>query len=62
MPVAGICPRSASEYQAFLDEVNDDLLRVSHSESTVLMGDFNALIGTDTKTWKSVIGRMDFLV
>ena len=57
MPVAGICPNAASEYQAFVDEVNDALLRVSPSESTVLMGDFNAHIRTDTDTWKSVMGR-----
>jgi len=48
---------AASKYQAFVDEVNDALLRVSTSESTVLMGDFNARIGTDTETWKGVIGR-----
>jgi len=30
-------PNAASEYQAFMDEVNDALLRVSPSESTVLL-------------------------
>jgi len=48
---------AASEYQAFVDEVNDALLRVSPSESTILMGDFNAHIHTDTETWKGVIER-----
>jgi len=48
---------AASEYQAFVDEVNDALLGVSPFESTVLTGDFNVHIGTDTKTWKGVIGR-----
>jgi len=43
-----------------LDEINDSLLRVSPSESTVLTGDFNAHIGTDTETWKCVIGRHGF--
>jgi len=57
MPVARICPNAASEYQAFVDEVNDALLKVSPSESTVLKRDFNAHIGTDTETWKGVIGR-----
>ena len=33
-------PNATSEYQAFVDEVNDALLRVSGTESTVLMGDF----------------------
>ena len=46
-----------NEYQTFVDEVNDALLRVSATESTVLMGDFNAHVGTDTDTWKGVIGK-----
>ena len=50
-------PNATSEYQAFVDEVNDALLRVAPTESTVLMGDFNAHIGNDNETWKSVIGR-----
>jgi len=41
---------AASEYQAFVDKVNDALLRLSPSEYTVLMRDFNAYIGTDTET------------
>ena len=48
---------ATSEYQAFVDEVNDALLRVSATESTVLMGDFNAHVGTDTNTWKGMIGK-----
>ena len=48
---------ATSEYQAFVDEVNDALLRVSGIESTVLKGDFNAHIGTDTDMWKGVIGK-----
>ena len=31
-------PNSRSEYQAFVNEINDALLRVSPTESTVLMG------------------------
>ena len=50
-------PNAMSEYQAFVDEVNDALLRVSPTESTVLMGDFNAHVGTDTDTWKGVIEK-----
>ena len=45
------------EYQGFVDEVNDALLRVSPTESTVLMGDFNAHVGTGTDTWKGMIGK-----
>ena len=50
-------PNATSEYQTFVDEVNDALLRVSATESTVLMGDFNAHVGTDTDTWKGVNGK-----
>ena len=57
MPIAGICPNATSKYQTFVDEVNEALLRVSATEFTVLMGDFNAHVGTDTDTWKGVIGK-----
>ena len=57
VPIAGICPQAACEYQAFVDEVNDGLLRVSPTESTVLMGDLNAHVGADTDTRKGVIGK-----
>ena len=50
-------PNASSEYQTFVDEVNDALLRVSATESTVLMGNFNAYVGTDTYTLKGVIGK-----
>ena len=46
-----------SEYQTFVDEVSNVLLRVSPTESTVFMGDFNAHVETDTGTWKGVIGK-----
>ena len=35
----------------------DALLQVSSTESTVLMGDFNAHVGIDTDTRKGVIGK-----
>ena len=50
-------PNATREYQAFVDDVNDALLQVSATESTVLMGDFSAHVGTDTDTWKGVIGK-----
>ena len=50
-------PNATSKYQAFVDEENDALLQVSPAEFTVLMGDFNAHVGTDTDTWKGVIGK-----
>ena len=43
-------PNATTEYQAFADEVNDALLRVSPTESAVLMGYFNTHVGTDTGT------------
>ena len=49
-------PNARSEYQAIVNEVNDAALRVSPTESTVLMRDFIAHVGTDTDTWKGVIG------
>ena len=48
---------ATSEYQAFVDEVNHALLRVSSTESRVFMGDFNAHVGTDSRMWKSMIGK-----
>ena len=50
-------PNSISEYQAFVEDVNDALQRVGSTESTIFWGDFNAHIGTDNETWKGVIGR-----
>lgn len=40
-------PNATSEYEAFVDEVNDALSRAAKFESTVLLGDFNAHVGTD---------------
>ena len=48
---------ATSEYQAFVNEVNHALLRVSPTESRVFMGDFNAHVGTDTYMWKSMIAK-----
>ena len=52
-------PNARSKYQAFVDEVNDALLRLSPTESTVLMEDFlrtcwnrrRYVEGCDRKTW-----------
>ena len=50
-------PNATSEYRTFGNEVNDALLQVSPTESTVLMGDFNAHVGTDTYLWKGAIRK-----
>ena len=49
-------PNAVSEYQAFVDDVNDALQRVGSTESVILLGDFNAHIGKDSKIWKGEIG------
>ena len=53
-----ICPNAVSEYQAFVNDVNDVLQKVGSAESTILFGDFNARIRTDNETWKGVIGGL----
>ena len=45
------------EYQDFVDEVNNALLRVSPPKCTVLMGNFNAHVGTEKDMWMGVIGK-----
>ena len=50
-------PNAVSKYQAFVDDVNDALQRVGLTESTSPLGYFNTHIGTDSETWKGVIGR-----
>ena len=50
-------PNATNEYQAFVDEVNKAFLRVSPTESTVLMRDFSAQVGTGPDTRKGVIGK-----
>ena len=50
-------PSASSEYQDFVNQVNEALLQRPPTESTVLMRDFNAHVETDTDTWKGVIGK-----
>ena len=51
-------PNAKTQYQPFLDEVGAALQRVTSAESIVLLGDFNAHMGTDNKSWKGVIKRI----
>ena len=57
MPISSVCPNAVSKYQVFVVDVNYALLRVGSTESIILVEDFNAYIGTDSETWKGVIGR-----
>ena len=50
-------PNAPPKYQTLVDKVNDALLQVSPTEFTVLMGKFKEHVGTDTDTWKGVIGK-----
>ena len=43
---------STSQYLGFVDKVVAALQREATSESTLLLGDFNAHVGTDERTWK----------
>ena len=49
-------PNAVSEYQTFVDYVNDAPQGVGSTESTILWRDLNAHIRIATKTLKYVIG------
>ncbi|MGH2507006.1 MAG: reverse transcriptase domain-containing protein [Ktedonobacteraceae bacterium] len=50
-------PNEEKEYTSFLDEVALTLETVSPTDSLMLIGDFNAHVGNDDRTWRGVIGR-----
>ena len=50
-------PNAEAQYQPFLDELGVALQKVTSTESIVLLGDFNAHVGIDNKTWEGIIGR-----
>ena len=50
-------PIAVRKYQAIVNDANDAIQRVRSRESTILLRDFNAHIGTDIESWKGVIGR-----
>ena len=52
-------PNAVSEYQGFVDNVNNALQRVRSREYTIILRNFNARIGTDGETWKGVLVRME---
>ena len=50
-------PNTESEYAPFLDEVLCVFQRIPETDSIVLLGGFNAHVGSDAQTWKGVIGK-----
>ena len=50
-------PHTVSEYQVFVNDINDDFQKVGSTESTILSGNFYIHIETDKETWKGVIDR-----
>ena len=53
MPIAGV----VSEFQAWMDDVNDSLYKKRSTKFAIVLGNFNTHIGTDDETWKGVIGK-----
>ena len=55
--ICAYAPNSTSEYPPILESSEKELESSPTGDSIVLLGDFNANLGNDSKIWRSVIGR-----
>ena len=55
--VSAYRPNSSVEYPAFLKALGGVLECAPTADSVILLGDFNAHVGSDSVTWTGVIGR-----
>ncbi len=50
-------PNGSTEYPAILESLGRVLESAPTGDSVILLGDFNAHVGSDSDTWRGVIGR-----
>uniref|UniRef100_A0A671TUB9 Endonuclease/exonuclease/phosphatase domain-containing protein n=1 Tax=Sparus aurata TaxID=8175 RepID=A0A671TUB9_SPAAU len=55
--VSAYGPNSSAEYPAFLEALGGVLESAPIGDSVILLGDFNAHVGSNNVTWRGVIGR-----
>ena len=50
-------PSISSAYSLFLECLGRVLKSAAPGDSLILLGDFNAYVGSDSKTWRGVVGK-----